>query len=153
MVDTGIGGIERRLAILEEERAILNTMYRYAHTIDYGLEEEWVDLFTEDGIFDVHMIKGFESYRIEGKAALASFVASHTRAPYRYHKHLLCEPIISLDGDSAKVVSYLVRLDTDSAGPYPIVFGRYHDHLVKQGDLWKFKQRLVECEAGRPPRK
>jgi hypothetical protein len=43
----------KRLAALEEERAILRTLYRYGHSIDYGLELEWVDCFTEDGVFDV----------------------------------------------------------------------------------------------------
>ena len=43
----------RRLAALEAERAILRTLYRYGHSIDYGLEQEWVDCFTEDGVFDV----------------------------------------------------------------------------------------------------
>ena len=37
----------RRLAALEAERAILRTLYRYGHSIDYGLEQEWVDCFIE----------------------------------------------------------------------------------------------------------
>jgi len=37
----------RRLAALEAERAILRSLYRYGHSIDYGLEREWVDCFLQ----------------------------------------------------------------------------------------------------------
>ena len=42
----GLSDLHRRLQLLEDERAILATLYRYAHCIDYGLNAEWVDLFT-----------------------------------------------------------------------------------------------------------
>jgi hypothetical protein len=60
----------RRLEALETERAILRTLYRYGHSIDYGLEQEWVDCFTEDGVFDVRRRVGPASARYEGRAPL-----------------------------------------------------------------------------------
>jgi 3-phenylpropionate/cinnamic acid dioxygenase small subunit len=47
------GDLEARIALLEDEQAILKNLYRYGHSIDYGDEEAWVDCFTEDGVFDV----------------------------------------------------------------------------------------------------
>jgi hypothetical protein len=35
----------RRLAALETERAILRTLYRYGHSIDYGLEQDAWEIF------------------------------------------------------------------------------------------------------------
>ena len=43
-----------RLKLLEDERAILRTLYRYGHGVDAGEEEAWVDCFTEDGRFFAH---------------------------------------------------------------------------------------------------
>ena len=40
-------GLEERLQALEDERAILQTLYAYGHSIDYGLEEEFVRRWSE----------------------------------------------------------------------------------------------------------
>jgi len=139
----------RRLAALEAERAILRTLYRYGHSIAYGLEQEWVACFTEDGVFDVRRRVGSASVRYEGRAALAAFIAQHTRAPGRYHKHMLMEPVISVNGDQATVQSYFARLDATAAGRSFIrAFGRYLDRMVKDPDgVWRFKERVAEVEA------
>src|SRR5713226_9292500 len=119
----------RRLEALEAERAILRTLYRYGHSIDYGLEQEWVDCFTSDGVFDVRRV-GSASARYEGRAALAAFIAQHTRAPSRYHKHLLMEPTMTVHEDHATVQSYFTRLDATHQGkPFIRAFGRYLDRL------------------------
>ena len=43
--------LAKRLEALEAERDILETCYRYSHTIDYGPPEAWAEVFTEDGEF------------------------------------------------------------------------------------------------------
>jgi hypothetical protein len=48
-----VGGLWSRLAALEEERAILDALYRYGHAIDYGLEKEWVGCFAPAGAFEM----------------------------------------------------------------------------------------------------
>ena len=139
----------RRLEALEAERAILRTLYRYGHSIDYGLEQAWVDCFTADGVFDVRRRVGPASARYEGRAALAAFIAQHTRAPSRYHKHMLMEPAITVNGEQATVQSYFTRLDaTAQEKPFIRAFGRYLDRLVKSADgVWRFKERIAEVEA------
>ena len=100
--------LEARLELLEAERAITRTLHRYAHSIDYGDEEGWVDCFTEDGVFDVRSRHAHQLKRlITGREELRAFIARHTRAPELWHKHLLIEPVIDVDGDTASCVSYL----------------------------------------------
>ena len=139
----------RRLEALEAERAILRTLYRYGHSIDYGLEQEWVDCFTENGVFDVRRRVGPASARYEGRAALAAFIAQHTRAPGRYHKHMLMEPAIAVNDDQATVQSYFARLDATHEGrPFIRAFGRYLDRMVKgTAGVWRFTERIAEVEA------
>ena len=143
--------LEARLKRLEEERAILSTMYRYGHSIDYGLEQDWVDCFTEDGAFDIRR-RDPGGKRHEGRAALQRYIAQHTRAPAKYHKHVLIEPVITIDGTQAKAVSYFARLDEAPSGePFVLAFGRYHDTMVKCPDgRWRFKERIADIE-GRTP--
>ena len=143
--------LETRLASLEDERGVVANMYRYAHSIDYGLEAEWVDCFTEDGAFDMRRPPDFGTpgNRIDGREALAAFIATHTRAPETWHKHMMVQPRVAVEGDTAKVESFFTRLDEDETlEPYVLVFGRYRDTVQRCDDgLWRFRERIVEIES------
>ncbi len=155
-VEERLRALEARLAILEDERGVVANMHRYAHSIDYGLEAEWVDCFREDGVFDMRRPPDFDrpGNRIAGRTALRAFIATHTRAPETWHKHMMVQPRIALEGETAKVESFFTRLDEDETGaPYTLVFGRYRDTVERCADgLWRFRERIVEIEAikGRP---
>ena len=46
------------IGLLLEERAILRALHEYAHAMDYGREEAWVAIFTDDAVFDVVEVVG-----------------------------------------------------------------------------------------------
>jgi hypothetical protein len=153
--------LEARLARLEAEQRILMNLYQYGQSIDYGLEERWLDCFTEAGVFDLRYPPGKvragqgngtpTEYGIiyRGRAELAAFVAAHTRAPDRWHKHFLVEPAITVTGDGhATCSSYFARLDERDGAPCVSSFGRYLDRLVECPDgRWRFEERVAEIEA------
>jgi 3-phenylpropionate/cinnamic acid dioxygenase small subunit len=149
------GTVEDRLEALEAERAILDTLYRYGHTIDYGDEAGWVDCFTTDAVYDVRRGpqtgRADEVVRCEGRAQIAAFVGAHSRAPSAWHKHLLSEVRVELEPDRATATaqSYFVRLDhEDGVGPYVRSFGRYRDRLVREPDgRWRIEERIAEVES------
>jgi hypothetical protein len=138
-----------RLRHLEDERAILRTLYRYGHAIDYGHEQEWIDGFTDDGVFDVRNRGGDVFVRCEGRQELLAFVQGHTRPPAAYHKHLVVDPMIDIDGDAAHVDSYFARIDADDDGgkTFVMAMGRYRDELVRCPDgIWRIRARLAEIQ-------
>jgi hypothetical protein len=146
----------RRLRQLEDERAIFDLLYRYGHAIDYGLEDEWIDCFVQDGIFDRRLRQEGTSTsewrplgpRLEGHADLASFVSSHSRAPERFHKHLLLNPRIVIAEDDATVQSYFLFITANEGRCVIGAFGRYLDNVVRSGErTWRLKQRIAEIEA------
>jgi hypothetical protein len=146
---TAAAGIEARLTRLENQNAILSRLYAYGHSIDYGDESAWVDCFTADGVWDVrHRRRADGGVVCRGRAELAAYIATHTRAPYRWHKHLLAEPVITVTGDTAVCDSYFVRLDTDDEGNHIVTGqGRYRDRLVREaGGVWRFAERIAEVE-------
>ncbi len=154
-VEERLAALEARVAAIDDERGVLANMYRYAHAIDYGLDGEWIDCFTEDGVFDQRRRPGFdpvEGQRHQGRDALAAFIATHTQAPETYHKHLMVQPRIQVDGDHAATASFFLRLDEDPAGaPYILVFGRYRDSVRRCTDgRWRFEERIVEIEVIQP---
>ena len=150
MTDVSIRELASRLEALEDERSILQTLHRYCHTIELGLEREWVDCFTEDGAFVMHW-RDQQGVRSVGRAELAAFIAHHSRAPGRYHKHLYAVPIITLEGSTATATGYVVRIDDDEGTPVVWSFGRYHDKMVKGADgAWRIKERRLELDALHP---
>lgn len=134
--------IEERLRLLEDERSILDTLYRYGHAIDYGLREEWLDCWTETAV----LRWPHESYT--GHDEIGGAFDGHSHAPERFHKHLLIEPRIRVDGDRATSDSYFSRLDAGPSGPSVRSFGRYRDVLVRCADgQWRLQERNTERES------
>jgi 3-phenylpropionate/cinnamic acid dioxygenase small subunit len=157
----GAGGdVASELGSLRDEQAILDTLYKYSHCIDYGREEEWVDCFTDDGIWDSRRSpiaalgapgRPGQAWVVEGRDQLAKFVAAHTRPPQAWHKHLLCEPRVELEGDRAQVDSYFVRIDLHPTGSFIRAFGRYRDTLVRCPDgRWRINHRIAEIDGTHP---
>jgi hypothetical protein len=143
--------LARRLALLEDERAILRTLHTYPHSIDYGRESDWVGCFTADGVFDVRDKSGTTGRVVAGHDELAEFAAGFSRPPARWHKHLLLEPLIDVEGDTARASAYFTVLVEHEHAPVPWVFGRYRDTLVREPDgAWRFRERIAEVESVRP---
>ena len=153
---TGPDGLIPRLQALEAERGVRATLYRYGHALDYGAEDDWVDCFATAAHYEIRecgtgATDSVRSY--DGPEELAAFAAGHTRAPGRFHKHLVADPVIAVNGDRATAVSYFVRLDDVDGEPSVYAFGRYRDELVRCADgRWRFAVRIAEVESRRARR-
>ena len=120
--------LEERLQRLEDERAILDRLYAYGHSLDYGVREEWMDCWTEDGVL------AWPHETFTGLEAIGRAFDGHSHAPEAFHKHFLVEPRIRLEGDAASVDSYFARLNDSPEGPVVRSFGRYMDSFVRCAD-------------------
>jgi hypothetical protein len=150
---TGLDEVLARLRALEAERGVLATLYRYGHALDYGAEADWVDCFMPTARYEVREPGGGTAGRVrayDGRDELAAFAARHTRAPERFHKHMVVDPVIAVDGDRATAVSYFMRLDDVGGERVVYAFGRYRDDLVRGEDgRWRFARRIAEVESRR----
>lgn len=143
--------LSERLRVLEDERAILQTLHQYGHSMDYGPDADFIDCFTEDGVWDVQMRKTPASgFKCRGHAEIEASLATQTsvRAPALYAKHLVIEPLIAVTGDEASVQSYFLRVEPQDSGPSQIVAsGRYLDSLVRCPDgRWRITERVAEID-------
>lgn len=147
MNTTTVEAIEQRLALLEDERAILRNLHAYPPAIDHGGDEAWADCFTDDGIFDSRGKSGTTRV-LKGREALADFARQFARPPARYSKHLIVEPLIDVDGDVAHSSSYFAVLVDFEDRPCVWVFGRYSDTLARCPDgKWRFSERIAQVES------
>jgi hypothetical protein len=113
----------------EDRDEILELLYRYCHTIDSHQCEEWVSLFTSDGVYE-----GREGRITAGSERLAKLVASTKGMVMR---HVAANPLIEVTGDTARVHSYeMVLKGTTIAST-----GSHEDELVRTPDGWRFARR------------
>jgi hypothetical protein len=50
--EANIDDLAHGLLRLEDERAIIRVLYKYAESIDYGDEAGWAECFTDDAVWD-----------------------------------------------------------------------------------------------------
>ncbi len=139
------GLLEERVRELEDERAILRTLYTYGHGIDYGLEEQFLDCWTEDAVLSGRTGPRWPAVRPSPRRS------GPTRTPRTFfHKHVIVEPRIDIDGERATSECYFARWDDYEEGPEIRSFGRYRDVLIRCPDgRWRFQERRTEREARR----
>jgi ketosteroid isomerase-like protein len=150
MPDAEAVDLAERLGRLEDERAIVATLYTYGAALDYGDKQAFLGCFTPDADYLVEMRIGREgSFRHRGHEELAAYFDSHTHAPGAYHKHVTVNPAVECGGDRARATSYFIRVDsTDQSGPaFVLASGRYVDELQRGSDgRWRISLRRCEVE-------
>lgn len=130
-------------SMLEEKDAIHATLAEYCFAFDGGEFDKWVDLFTEDGTFDAGRLGVHR-----GKEALRAFVRTIPLTNgLPMMKHCVTNEVITVNGNEATAKSYIVVVRAKGAGVLVNgLAGRYEDHLVKEGDRWRFKTRKVHFD-------
>ena len=136
-----------RLRLLEDERAITRTLYHYAHAQYSGDKRQFLNCFTDDAIIE----RSRHGKIIVGHDEIAEYFDAISHAPVDYHKHVVIEPIIEIDGDAAIVSSDFLYVQRNSEGPFISHFGHYADEMVRDRDgNWRFTRRQLLTEAAAP---
>jgi hypothetical protein len=88
-----VTSIEERLRHLEDQQSILDAMYGYGHALDAGHEDAWIDCFAQDAILDWP-----GRSVMHGHAELRAGFRLHTHAPAVFHKHIVVDPRVTING-------------------------------------------------------
>ena len=133
-------------------QGIVRTMHRYCRALDYGIEDEWVAVFTPDATYDTVLPDGSYYVRLSTPDEFRAFLESYPRPPVAYPKHVTCNPIIDVDGDVATADSAFLFLTSAGAFAQPQVtaFGRYRDRFRNIDGIWRISERICETEATVP---
>lgn len=120
---------------------ITEMLYRYAELIDAG-DFDGVGALLGRGNF----------MGVTGAEPIAKLFAATTRR-FPEHgnrprtRHLVLNPIIDIDADSARARStFVVVQQTDTVALQPIVVGRYADTFARDEQGWYFTERTVDVE-------
>jgi len=103
--------LEARLRRLEDIKELEDLLARYSLTADLGRTEEYVDLFTEDGVMDL-IDMGLA--RFEGREALREFINGSAAADAAHTAlHIALPTVFYVDGDDATGEGYSVMQQRD----------------------------------------
>ena len=164
MAADGISGktLEERVRLIEDRFAIYDLIARHPPSADTGAGHYAEAVFTEDAVFD----RGADLSGAVGNKAIGAHLQSpgHQAAIAGGLAHLASLPHITINGDTAVVVSYLQILTPKKAGdavevPNHGASRGYHIHRVvtNRWDLlrtpsgWKIKRRTLRLVDGSEP--
>jgi 3-phenylpropionate/cinnamic acid dioxygenase small subunit len=126
---------------LAAKLAVTELLYRYAELIDAG-DFDGVGTLLGRGNF----------MGVAGGEKIAKLFATTTRR-FPEHgnsprtRHLVLNPIVDVDGDTASARStFCVVQQTEAVPLQPIVVGRYSDAFVRDTTGWYFTERTVDVQ-------
>ena len=129
---------------IEAREQIRDTVARYTHYGDSGRFDEFIGVFTEDGVLEMPGVS-----RREGRAAIKAGLTGRqqdVRASMRLamSRHIVANVLIDfVSRDEADVSSYFVNLSSERVDHW----GRYRDRMVRRGDRWLIQHRCVRLDA------
>ena len=135
------GQIERRVQVLEDIEAIKKLKASYCHLVDAGVAgdasklDELMTHFTDDAWADFELLG-----RHEGKEAVTVLFKKIVPSAISYSAHMVANPIIEVDGDTARGRWYVhVPLTGRTQNLAGWLQGRYDEEYVKMAGTWKWK--------------
>jgi uncharacterized protein (TIGR02246 family) len=137
--------LEARIQRVEDREAIQALFMRYRQCLDEKDFSGYAGLFSRDGEFVAAVGSA------KGQAGIQEFVdgmrGSLLTAVAGDDLHIVVNPEISVDGDSARARStwiYLVR--GEGGDPTLAKVGHYEDELVREDGEWRFARRFAPMD-------
>jgi ketosteroid isomerase-like protein len=125
---------------MTDQEDIRQVLARFIQLRDDKHFAEWVELFTEDGLF------AYGPHALVGRSAIREHVEALLRNDKG--KHICVNSIIDVSGETAGVSSDFLKVNpVDREGGtsgYEIgTIGRYEDRFVLRDGIWKIAARRV----------
>jgi ketosteroid isomerase-like protein len=134
--NTDLEQLEARLQRLEDIEAIKQLKADYCALCDEGYDEDRLaDLFTEDAVWD-----GGDFGVAAGREKIRKFFHNTPRV-MPFAVHMVMNPRIEIDGDSATGRWYLFQAATFAPGDERTPLwgaARYDEEYVRENGRWKF---------------
>jgi uncharacterized protein (TIGR02246 family) len=125
--------VEARLARLEARAQIEELRANYCYHVDDADGEAFASLFAEDALLDFGSAGTYA-----GREELRDFVESVVPDHYEFIVHMVHNPVIRVDGDSATGRWYFEAPATTTDGEDVWIQGRYDDEYARVDGEWLF---------------
>jgi hypothetical protein len=139
-----LDALERRVRELEDERALRELLTRYSFGADVFRGPEWVDLFTEDGLYDLGgaNVDGAYSGRFAGPADLLALITGPGMPPAGRAQHFHGPMTFDIDGDEASAESYSITYQLDEHNACEVYCLGFNRWRFRRADgHWRIAER------------
>ena len=135
-----------RLKQVEDERAVLATLYGYHHKLGKHDRAGWLNCFAADGVLLAIGPDGGQLYELKGQAALAQWYDRRTgNWPPGSESHAYVSPLVRIDGDRAEVTGFFMTMSMGDGALALRSTGQYSDRLVRSPDgAWRIGERRIQ---------
>jgi 3-phenylpropionate/cinnamic acid dioxygenase small subunit len=137
-------GLEDQLQRVADELEVRNAIARLAQLADEGSLDEYLTLFTEDGIWDGGAAFGVRKGRADILAGAKERRATGQSGPGTHNRHVITTTAVRIEGDRASARSYMTFYVECDKAPVARVVAVYQDDLRKTPSGWKFARRTIE---------
>ncbi|OCB22488.1 nuclear transport factor 2 family protein [Mycobacterium intracellulare] len=143
-------GLEARLTLLEDEKAVRELLSRYGYYADTCLDDQYIDLFTDDCVMDVSSGYSGDPYKVlewRGKESLREFLmarsARHGDGFRGNSLHMQGNNLaIQIDGVDAVATGYsFILCHEDEVGVRLVSASINRWHLDKIEGSWRVRTR------------
>jgi hypothetical protein len=134
-----------RIQRIEDHIAIERLLMEYGRTLDRRDFDAYSQLFAKSGSWSGSL--GTFTGPAEIKAAMLKAFAGAGMAHIGSNFHVMTNPIIEIEGDTASASSKWTFMRMVENKPVIALSGSYEDKLVREGGVWKFQSRV----ASTPP--
>jgi ketosteroid isomerase-like protein len=131
---------ERAIQELIDRQAVMETIYRYASSIDQKDYPTLRSTFTDDAVAQYHTAPP-----IHGADQIVAWI-DEMGGDRAFQHHLINVYHVELDGDEARTLTYHTSHQTSEGAPDTVylIVGRYRDVLRRVDGVWKIADKRME---------
>ena len=123
----------------EDVHAIQRLKHEYCFAIDGGDYERWASLFTEDGRFVRDSGETFE-----GHEEIHAFASEGFDAAMDHSAHVVTNPVVDVEGDTATGRWYLLLFYRDADGNEGWRQATYEDEYRRVDGEWRIAESSID---------
>ena len=131
---------DQALARLLDERAIERIIHDYAYFLDMNQPEKMAELFVDD--CEVSYAPNFGATGIEAYKQTLDGIGTFFTATSHHVSGVIFDWVSDAEVQVRAIVLAIHRYTKER--PDGILYGQYHDIVVKQDGAWKFKTRILK---------
>lgn len=135
---------QKKLQQLYDRMEIIDTMNRYATSVDTRDWDLFLTCYTDEMIADMVSV-GFEKPMTLPATDFLAIIRQAV-SPFDSTQHLISNHVIDIDGDGATCVCYLQaqHFSQDDTGPHSLLIGGYYSNsLIRTKAGWRIDKYKV----------
>ena len=125
---------------LLEERAIERIVHDYAYYLDMNQPEKMVELFVDD--CEVSYAPNFSASGIEDYTKTLDGIGTFFKGTSHHVSGVVIDWLSDTEANVRAILMAIHRYTRER--PDGILYGQYHDVVVKRDGQWKFKTRILK---------